>query len=428
MKIRDIITPIGNAIGEDSLGRRRDDTGDISAPGAEPTVVRIGGSMVPMHDPSIMPDVLPLSTRPVRVNGRKAVLWKGIGVDGARHTFWSYDTAGIGEDRDTYLQDPLDPEGDTDGPGRTGDLRGVGEGEVVQFKRPGIRPDAQNMQLAKALASDLYWRQVSSYGTPEEIAGEEEVEDQLAKIGYHAEWDLDAPETTMVITHMPTGREYRMGEDEMIKLGTIGNDDISESMDMGSIMRMADSAIRSMPAAVGAANLKRNLGAAAKALAGVGAPLAILAGIVSGVASASPSDKPMAITDANSTVTQFLKAYEAAKTEEERCRLANDWYGVTPPNDVCDLGSRPRTVPDPAKCQDVYITRGANKGKTVRQCADPEMLMPPTNESTDVWDKPNPAKKHKKLSQADKDAARARAKRAGRKYPNMVDNIWAAGR
>lgn len=50
-----------------------------------------------------------------------------------------------------------------------------------------------------------------------------------------------------------------------------------------------------------------------------------------------------------------------------------------------------------------------------------------TNEE-DVWDKPNPVKKHKKLSAADKAAAKARAKRAGRKYPNMVDNIWAAKR
>jgi len=46
----------------------------------------------------------------------------------------------------------------------------------------------------------------------------------------------------------------------------------------------------------------------------------------------------------------------------------------------------------------------------------------------DVWDKPNPVKKHKHLSDKDKAAAKARAKAAGRKYPNMVDNIWAARR
>lgn len=46
----------------------------------------------------------------------------------------------------------------------------------------------------------------------------------------------------------------------------------------------------------------------------------------------------------------------------------------------------------------------------------------------EVWDKPNPVKKHKALSPADKAAAKRRAKAAGRKYPNMVDNIWAARR
>ena len=48
-------------------------------------------------------------------------------------------------------------------------------------------------------------------------------------------------------------------------------------------------------------------------------------------------------------------------------------------------------------------------------------------ESTkEVWDKPNPVKKHEKLSASDLARARARARAAGRAYPNMVDNIWAA--
>jgi hypothetical protein len=47
-------------------------------------------------------------------------------------------------------------------------------------------------------------------------------------------------------------------------------------------------------------------------------------------------------------------------------------------------------------------------------------------EDKPVWDKPNPVKDHKKLSPSDKAKAKARAARAGRKYPNMVDNIWAA--
>lgn len=47
-------------------------------------------------------------------------------------------------------------------------------------------------------------------------------------------------------------------------------------------------------------------------------------------------------------------------------------------------------------------------------------------EEAEVWDKPNPVKKHEKLSPSDKARAKARAKAAGRAYPNMVDNIWAA--
>ena len=43
-----------------------------------------------------------------------------------------------------------------------------------------------------------------------------------------------------------------------------------------------------------------------------------------------------------------------------------------------------------------------------------------------VWDKPNPAKKHKKLSPAKKSEAKAAAKAAGRSYPNLVDNMRAA--
>lgn len=43
-----------------------------------------------------------------------------------------------------------------------------------------------------------------------------------------------------------------------------------------------------------------------------------------------------------------------------------------------------------------------------------------------VWDKPNPAKKHKALSPAKKAAAKAAAKRAGRPYPNLIDNMKAA--
>ena len=43
-----------------------------------------------------------------------------------------------------------------------------------------------------------------------------------------------------------------------------------------------------------------------------------------------------------------------------------------------------------------------------------------------VWDTPNPAKKHKRLSPAKKAAAKASAKVAGRPYPNLIDNMKAS--
>jgi len=42
------------------------------------------------------------------------------------------------------------------------------------------------------------------------------------------------------------------------------------------------------------------------------------------------------------------------------------------------------------------------------------------------WDKANPKKQSKKLSPAQKSAAKARAKKAGRPYPNLVDNAAAS--
>ena len=48
---------------------------------------------------------------------------------------------------------------------------------------------------------------------------------------------------------------------------------------------------------------------------------------------------------------------------------------------------------------------------------------------TPVWKKKNPKKgASKPLTSAQKAAAKARAKAAGRNYPNLVDNMWAAKR
>ena len=45
----------------------------------------------------------------------------------------------------------------------------------------------------------------------------------------------------------------------------------------------------------------------------------------------------------------------------------------------------------------------------------------------EIWDKPRPKElKSKKLTAKQKASAKATAKKAGRKYPNLVDNIRAA--
>jgi len=44
------------------------------------------------------------------------------------------------------------------------------------------------------------------------------------------------------------------------------------------------------------------------------------------------------------------------------------------------------------------------------------------------WNKPNPKKKSTKLSPAQKASAKSAAKKAGRKYPNLIDNMRVAAR
>jgi hypothetical protein len=46
--------------------------------------------------------------------------------------------------------------------------------------------------------------------------------------------------------------------------------------------------------------------------------------------------------------------------------------------------------------------------------------------SSKPWDKPNPKKKHTKLTDSQKASAKAAASKAGRPYPNLVDNMRAA--
>jgi len=48
--------------------------------------------------------------------------------------------------------------------------------------------------------------------------------------------------------------------------------------------------------------------------------------------------------------------------------------------------------------------------------------------SKPIWDKPNPKKESSPLSSKAKAFAKAKAKSAGRPYPNLVDNIAAKKR
>jgi hypothetical protein len=42
-----------------------------------------------------------------------------------------------------------------------------------------------------------------------------------------------------------------------------------------------------------------------------------------------------------------------------------------------------------------------------------------------VWERPNPKKKSKPLTASQKAKAKATAKKAGRRYPNLIDNMRA---
>jgi hypothetical protein len=46
--------------------------------------------------------------------------------------------------------------------------------------------------------------------------------------------------------------------------------------------------------------------------------------------------------------------------------------------------------------------------------------------SKKVWNTPDPTKKDKPLSKSQKSSAKAKAKAAGRPYPNLVDNMAAS--
>jgi hypothetical protein len=51
--------------------------------------------------------------------------------------------------------------------------------------------------------------------------------------------------------------------------------------------------------------------------------------------------------------------------------------------------------------------------------------QPVASRKTPPWHRPSPAKVSQPLTAPQKAAAKARADTAGRRYPNLVDNMWA---
>ena len=73
----------------------------------------------------------------------------------------------------------------------------------------------------------------------------------------------------------------------------------------------------------------------------------------------------------------------------------------------------------------VMPSKMPTRAKTIHRKDDPQDVQMYAK-GGNVWDTPNPAKKHKKLSPAKKTAAKAAAKKAGRPYPNLIDNMRMA--
>ena len=148
---------------------------------------------------------------------------------------------------------------------------------------------------------------------------------------------------------------------------------------------------------------------------------------------AAPTKEFTVLGKPATSATEIRKAYRSADPAT-RDRIITDLYGKPKPDirRMFDdkLGAKidedqPTYLQNPLDPEG--DTNGPGKtGDAFTGDNDP-VHLDDMNE-TDVWDKPNPVKKHKHLSDKDKAAARARAKAAGRKYPNMVDNIWAAKR
>jgi hypothetical protein len=117
---------------------------------------------------------------------------------------------------------------------------------------------------------------------------------------------------------------------------------------------------------------------------------------------------------------QCWKGYHAVGTKVKNGRTVPNCVPVVEQGWESTHAQNPpetSSVPKKPKFLKLKPTIAANFKQGVRQTVP---------EAAEVWDKPNPVKNHSKLSASDKARAKARAQAAGRSYPNMVDNIWAA--
>lgn len=74
--------------------------------------------------------------------------------------------------------------------------------------------------------------------------------------------------------------------------------------------------------------------------------------------------------------------------------------------------------PTPRKCQVSVIAPRRYHPDMPHKPVDPASLPP--------WKRKAPPGKSRRLSAPQVEAARMRATQAGRRYPNLVDNMWAA--
>lgn len=90
-------------------------------------------------------------------------------------------------------------------------------------------------------------------------------------------------------------------------------------------------------------------------------------------------------------------------------------------NDIAPLRLRQRPHFEGREIERVRMAHMATKKKTASK------KKAPKSKSKEPWEKPAPKKtRHTKLTSKSKASAKAAAKRAGRKYPSLVDNMNAA--